>query len=219
MSDPALSFFTRLAMAFVCFFRILFNLNFARKVRPVYRGLEPRARPVAPASSFDADEESSARLLPSQPRVAPPPPVASVAAAIPTPVVARLPEQEHASGLFVLSMLQREGRLIDFLQEEIAAYSDAEVGGAARVVHEGCRKVVRQYLALEPVLKDVEGASVNVPQGFDAQRIRLTGNVAGHPPFVGSLKHHGWTAVSIKLPAIPTAVDPRILAPAEVELS
>jgi hypothetical protein len=115
-------------------------------------------------------------------------------------------------------MLQREGRLIDFLQEDVAGFSDEQVGAAARVVHDGCRKVVRQYLALEPVLKDSEGASVQVPAGFDAQRIRLTGNVAGQPPFKGSLKHHGWAAREVSLPLPPAAMDPKILAPAEVEL-
>ncbi len=128
-------------------------------------------------------------------------------------------ERLHASGLLVFSMLQREGRLIDFLQEEVAAYSDADVGAAARVVHAGCRKVLQQALALEPVLKDSEGAAVTVPTGFDAQQIRVTGNVAGNPPFHGALKHHGWVTTAVRLPAISESLDPRVLAPAEVELS
>lgn len=163
-------------MAFVYFFRILFDGAFA----------------------------ASVQLPPGQ-----------AAQALPAPPA---PERAHASGLFVLGLLQREGRLVDFLQEDVAGFSDAEVGAAARVVHEGCRKVLRQYVSLEPVLPQSEGAPVEVPVGFDAQRIRLTGNVAGAPPFKGSLKHHGWTASSVSLPAPPEALDPRILAPAEVEL-
>lgn len=128
------------------------------------------------------------------------------------------PEAVHASGLFFLSMLQREGRFVDFVQEDVSSYTDEQVGAAARVVHEGCRKVVRQYLSIEPVLPQSEGDAVDVPKGFDANRIRLTGNVAGAPPFKGSLKHHGWAAKDVKLPAPPTAMDPKILAPAEVEL-
>jgi hypothetical protein len=128
------------------------------------------------------------------------------------------PEKTHAAGLAVLSLLQREGRLIDFLQEDVAAFSDAEIGAAARVVHAGSRKVLAQYLTLEPILKDAEGASVTVPSGFNAERIRLTGNVAGQPPFRGALKHHGWVATSVRLPAVPATLDARILAPAEVEL-
>jgi hypothetical protein len=129
------------------------------------------------------------------------------------------PERVHASGLLVFSMLQREGRFIDFLKEDVAAFSDADVGAAARVVHAGCRKVLDQALDLEPVLKDAEGASVTVPAGFDAQRIRVTGNVAGNPPFHGSLKHHGWAASAVRLPSVASTLDPRVLAPAEVELS
>ncbi len=129
------------------------------------------------------------------------------------------PTQVHRSALFLLSMLQREGRLLDFLEEDVAAHSDAEVGAAARVVHEGCRRLVRQYLPLAPVMTEPEGASVTVPAGFDAQRIRLTGNVAGQGPFSGSLRHHGWVATAVQLPEPPGALDPKVLAPAEVELS
>ena len=144
-------------------------------------------------------------LRPSQP--------AAPAKPVPVP-----PERVHASGLAVLSLLQREGRLIDFLKEDMAAFSDAEVGAAARVVHLGCRKVLSEYFAVEPVLKDAEGATVKVPAGFDAQRIRLTGNVAGQPPFRGTLKHHGWVATAVRLPAVSETLDPRVLAAAEVEL-
>ena len=127
-------------------------------------------------------------------------------------------EKIHASGLAVLGLLQREGRLIDFLREDVAAFSDADIGAAARVVHAGSRKILDQYLTLEPVLKDAEGATVTVPAGFDAERIRLTGNVAGQPPFRGSLKHHGWVATSVRLPQVSPTLDPRVIAPAEVEL-
>ncbi len=116
-------------------------------------------------------------------------------------------------------MLQREGRLIDFLQEDVAAFPDADVGAAARIVHEGCRKVLRQYLTLEPVLPQSEGDRGDVPAGFDAQRIRLTGNVAGQPPYNGALKHHGWVTTAVKFPSTSPAMDPRVLSPAEVELS
>ena len=128
------------------------------------------------------------------------------------------PEKTHAAGLAVLALLQREGRLVDFLQEDVSSFSDAEIGAAARVVHTGSRKVVDQYLTLEPVLKDAEGSSVTVPIGFNAERIRLTGNVAGQPPFRGALKHHGWIATSIRFPAMSPALDPRVIAPAEVEI-
>jgi len=135
----------------------------------------------------------------------------------PPPPPAPTPEVTHASALALLALLQREGRLVDFLQEDVAAYSDADIGAAARVVHGGCRKVLQQYLPVTAVLKEAEGASVTVPVGFDAERIRLTGNVAGQPPYRGTVKHHGWVADAVKLPPVP-ALDPRVVAPAEVEL-
>jgi hypothetical protein len=78
--------------------------------------------------------------------------------------------------------------------------------------------VLSEYFAIEPALKDAEGATIQVPAGFDAQRIRLTGNIAGQPPFRGTLKHHGWVATAVRLPAVSEMLDPRVLAAAEVEL-
>jgi hypothetical protein len=85
-------------------------------------------------------------------------------------------------------------------------------------VHAGCRKVLQQCLSLEPVLPQSEGDKVSVPAGFDAQRIRITGNVTGQPPFRGTLKHHGWATTAVRFPAVSPSVDPRVLAAAEVEL-
>jgi hypothetical protein len=129
------------------------------------------------------------------------------------------PERAHASGLFVLSVLQREGRLIDFLQQDVAGFSDEDVGAAARVVHAGCGKALRQYVDFESAIPEEEGASMSVPIGFDAQRIRLTGNVAGQPPFKGTVKHHGWVVNQVRLPAPSESLDPKVIAPAEVELA
>ncbi len=136
--------------------------------------------------------------------------------AAPAPKAA--PERVHASGLFVLAALQREGRLIDFLQQDVTGFSDEEVGAAARVIHAGCRKALQQYLDLEPAIATAEGTTMTVPDGFDAQRIRLTGNVTGQPPFKGTVKHHGWIAREIRLPELSESLDPRVVAPAEVEL-
>lgn len=161
---------------------------------------------------------TKAKLTPAPLPEAPKP--AALAAPTPTPKPPEpTAEQVHAPGLFLLSMLQREGRFIDFLQEDVSGASDEQIGAAARVVHEGCRRVIKQYLDVTPVLPQTEGDAVDVPAGFDANRIRLTGNVAGAAPFKGSLKHHGWAAKDVKLPPLPTSIDPKILAPAEVELA
>jgi hypothetical protein len=128
------------------------------------------------------------------------------------------PERVHASGLMLLAALQREGRLIDFLQQEVAGFSDEDIGAAARVVHGGCRKALRQFFEIAPAMQGSEGTPMTVPAGFDAQRIRLTGNVSGEPPFRGTLKHHGWIAAEVRMPSISDGIDPRVIAPAEVEL-
>ena len=128
------------------------------------------------------------------------------------------PERVHASSLVLLGALQREGRLIDFVQQDVAGFTDEEVGAAARVVHAGCRKVMQQYFDFEPATKETEGSAMTVPQGFGAQRLRVTGNIAGQPPFHGTLKHHGWVAKQIRMPSLSESIDPRVVAPAEVEL-
>ena len=128
------------------------------------------------------------------------------------------PERVHASGLMLLAAFQREGRLVDFLQQETAGFSDEEIGAAARVVHGGCHKALQQFFEIAPAVKGDEGAPMSVPPGFDSERIRLTGNVSGQPPFKGILKHHGWLATQVRMPSISQALDPRVIAPAEVEL-
>lgn len=121
--------------------------------------------------------------------------------------------------LRILSLLQRDGRLVDFLQEEIDAYDDAQIGAAVRDIHRGCRKALKEYLVLEPVLNEGEDAEVTVPKDFDSGAIRLTGNVAGAPPFHGVLRHHGWRVASLNLPKLAgDANGASVVAPAEVEV-
>ncbi|MDP3156568.1 MAG: DUF2760 domain-containing protein [Archangium sp.] len=168
---------------------------------------------LALAILFGTTPDDEARKALGPPPAAPPPP------APPAPVIVKpTPEQQHAAALFMLGLFQREGRLLDFLQEDIASFTDAEVGAAARLVHEGCRKTLAQYVPITAVVKETEGATMEIPQGFDANRFRLTGNVAGAGPWKGSLKHHGWVATKVLLPDVPTTVDVKVIAPAEVEL-
>jgi hypothetical protein len=122
--------------------------------------------------------------------------------------------------LRVLAVLQRDGRLIDFLEEDIDAYSDAQIGAAVRDIHRGCRKSLRDYLTLEPILSAAEEERVTVAADFDPAAIRLIGNVNGSPPFQGVLKHHGWRVKAVRLPALPVARDDSsVLSPAEVEIA
>jgi Domain of unknown function (DUF2760) len=117
----------------------------------------------------------------------------------------------------LLSLLQREGRLIDFLNEDITAYGDAQIGAAVRDIHRGCRQVLDEYVQVKPIVEQEEESRLEVPVGFDPAEIRLTGNVHGEPPFHGTLKHHGWMVGKIKLPE-GTASNQRVVAPAEVEV-
>jgi hypothetical protein len=126
------------------------------------------------------------------------------------------PAARSEPALHLLSLLQREGRLVDFCEEELAGFSDAQIGAAARTVHDGCRKALRGALTLAPVRSEPEGSSVMLPPGFDPQAVRLSGNVMGNPPFSGVLRHHGWKATEVRMPA--ASGDPTLIAPAEVEL-
>lgn len=139
-------------------------------------------------------------------------------AVVEPPKAAALRDTLPESALQLLTLLQQEGRFVDFLEENVTAYSDADIGGAARVVHEGCRKVIREYLHIEPVREEAEGVRLTLPAGFDATAVRLTGSVVGQPPFTGTLMHRGWRVRQITLPKLAEGHDVRVLAPAEVEL-
>jgi hypothetical protein len=141
------------------------------------------------------------------------------------PSVAPLQEvQPPASEMFnravqMLALLQRDGRLIDFLAENISSYPDAQLGAAVRTIHDTCRQALDRYVKLEPILDSAEDQPVTVQAGFDPAAIKLIGNVAGGPPLRGVLRHQGWRVKEVNLPPLPEAAGRMIVAPAEVELS
>jgi len=125
----------------------------------------------------------------------------------------------RSEAVTLLAALQREARLVDFVQESLGEYSDAQVGAAVRDVHRDCRAALERWFGLQPVVGGQEGEAVDVPAGFDAARFRLSGNVAGQPPYRGTLCHHGWQAARCELPAwTGSATAALVVAPAEVEL-
>ncbi len=134
------------------------------------------------------------------------------------PATPAAPPRPSGAPLRLLALLQREGRLVDFLMEDVQAYSDEQVGAAVRDIHRQCRAALAEHLDLQPVLNQAEGSPVEVTPGFDPSAIRLTGNVTGQPPFRGTLQHHGWRVKSVKLAPPAEGQDEFILAPAEVEL-
>jgi hypothetical protein len=150
------------------------------------------------------DAPTAARVRPA---LAPPPP--------PEPPKPRRPSAEP---LRLLTLLQREGRLLDFLLEDIGQASDEQIGAGVRELHRKAQAALKDHLVLEPVLPQGEGETVEVPPGFDPSAIRLTGNVTGQPPFRGTLQHHGWRVKDYTLHAPPEGQDALVIQPAEVEL-
>jgi hypothetical protein len=200
MSETVPSPLHRLVLAFYAFFAILFRADVAAAVHRLREARKagsvlPPAGAVPPAGA--------ARL--------------AEAAAGPPPAAAP-PRTDPRPALQLLAVLQREGRFVDFLEEDLTGFPDAAVGAAARTVHAGCKKALDELLGLEPVYREPEGAQVTVERGFDPAAVRLTGNVVGDPPFRGALRHHGWRAREVKLPRAPDGEDASVVAPAEVEL-
>ncbi len=115
----------------------------------------------------------------------------------------------------LIGILQREGRLLDFLNENLDAYDDAQIGAAVRTIHRGLRRALFDLIDLAPVVEAKEGVEIVVEEGFDPKEIRLVGNVKGRPPFKGILRHRGWRLVRLKM---PRPKKDHILAPAEVEI-
>ena len=139
-----------------------------------------------------------------------------VQAPAPEPIV--LKESTPDAALQLLSLLQKEARFIDFIKEDIAAYNDADIGVAARVVHEGCNKAINEHFSLETVRTDQEGSKITLAEGFNASEVRLTGNIVGKAPFTGTLVHKGWQVTNIRLPKLTAGHNANIIAAAEVEL-
>jgi hypothetical protein len=186
-----IGFGERISFAFRCFFSILFR---AAIPDDIARKLLKAAAPVQQAPA------SAAR------------------------VVSPLKEAERPAsdnldrGVQMLALLQRDGRLIDFLSEDVSAYPDAQLGAAVRSIHETCRQVLDQYVKLEPVLNSEEDQPVTVEAGFDPAAVKLVGKVAGEAPFHGVLRHKGWRVKELKMPPLPQGAGRLVIAPAEVEL-
>jgi hypothetical protein len=208
--DPG--FLTRFWLAFLVFFRVMFDASFAGNALRLRAG---QPVPALPPESEPADLAAPARLSPPPAAVpAPPEPAPAVA----QPESAKLHLAQTDAALQLLGLLQREARLLDFVQEDMAGYTDAEIGAAARVVHDQCKRTLDAHLKLERIRHEEEGSTVSVPKGFLPSEIRLVGNVAGEPPFKGALNHAGWRVASIELPKLTDGHDVHVLAPAEVEL-
>jgi hypothetical protein len=196
MTDSNPSFLGRISLAVGTFFSILGDGEFAASV------LRLRNRTAGTAGTA--------------PTPAPAP--AAAPAPAPQPVAPALKEASPDAALQLLGLLQRDARFIDFVEEDIKGYSDADIGAAARLVHDGCRATLREHFTIRPVRDEAEGSRVTLPEGFDASAVRLTGNVVGKAPFSGSISHRGWRVDEVRLPKLTDSHNAKIVAPAEVEL-
>ncbi|WCM17979.1 DUF2760 domain-containing protein [Paraburkholderia bryophila] len=193
MTDSNPSFLGRISLAVGTFFSILGDGEFAAGVLRLRQGGTAAATPApAPAPT---------------PTPAP--------AAAPAPV---LKTANPDAALQLLGLLQRDARFIDFVEEDIKSYSDADIGAAARLVHDGCRTTLREHFTIRPVRDEAEGSRITLAEGFDAGAVRLTGNVVGKAPFNGSISHRGWRVDEVRLPKLADSHNANVIAPAEVEL-
>ena len=191
----------RLGIALMVFGRALYDPEFAR-------AFNRRFDPASPQGEAGA-------LPPAAPAPTPAPlPIKTVPAA----PLATLDKAPPDSALLLLGLFQKEARLVDFLQQDVGDFSDQQVGAAARVVHQGLRRVLDDHVIIAPVRTEPEGGRVTLPAGFDPAEVRITGQLVGEPPFRGTLVHGGWRATDLHLPKVVSGRDLGILAPAEVEL-
>ena len=191
MSLPSLSLASRLWLSWICAFRVLFDGQFAARV-------------------------AALRAVAAEPESLPPAGARPVEAPVPSPPVAA-PPSVSTGALQLLALLQREGRFIDFVQQDVARFGDADIGAAARVVHEGCRRALRAHASVVSVRREAEGSTV-VLESASAD-VKLVGNVAGTAPFRGVLRHRGWRVEELTLPTLLGSHDPKLVAAAELELS
>ncbi len=195
-------FWNRIKYAFLAFFTILFKGRLPAGLLEQMTGTP--AAPAQPTPATGGRETGRVVAVPAATGTPPSPP--------PPPP----PNEDRA--VQMLALLQRDGRLVDFLMEDLATYSDAQIGAGVRELHDSCRKTLERYVTLEPIRSEQEQQPVTVTAA-DPAAVRLLGNVTGQPPFRGTLLHRGWRATRVELPPLPDGTGRRIVAQAEVEVA
>jgi hypothetical protein len=187
-----IEFSTRLSFAFRCFFSLLFQGRIPQDILQALGGARAEAATGTKTKATFAAPE----------------------------VRGKAPTAESLDrAVQMLALLQRDGRLVDFLEEDVSSYPDGQLGAAVRRIHTSCRQVLERYIKLEPILSSEEDQPVTVQAGFDPAAIKLVGNVTGEPPIRGLLRHRGWRVTEVTLPSLPQGSGRAIVAPAEVEVA
>lgn len=140
-------------------------------------------------------------------------------------------EATDTAVLQFLRSLQERGRLLDFAMADIHRMPDAQVGAAARVVHQGIKAVLQDYFDIQPISQESEGSLIAVPSdSAESLKFRLLSRENGASvgqQSRGRLLHRGWEARSIRLPQTIQVVgagsssafaSARIIAPAEIDM-
>ncbi len=218
MSGESVGFFSRVWIAWSVYFRVLFDGRFASRVRRVADGPveQDGPAPSLPAPAEPAGAVSEIAALEAE--------IAELKKAHESELRARVEEARdegrvagaeagrEEGALLLLGLLQSDGRLVDFLQQDVASFDDADIGAAARVVHEGCKKALAGRIEVASIFGDKEGAKVDAAT-MDARSVKLIGAGAK----AGVLKHKGWRATTVKLPTPTKDFDARVLARAEID--
>jgi len=148
------------------------------------------------------------------PAAAPPTPAAKAEPAVAQPSAESVAQAQVVQ---FLARLQEKGRLVDFAMDDITPYSNEEIGAGARVVHQGCREVLKELFDIQAVHLGDEGETLSLAADFDARAYRLVGKVPEQPPFTGTVLHRGWKTSKVVLPRL-TDTAREVIAPAEVEI-
>lgn len=181
----------RLMTAFKAFFVVLFNREKAERIAPVLTG---ESLPMLET------EKQPEKLPPPKPEKTP----------------TSKPAQSEA--ITLLAAMQREARFLDFVMEKLDGYDDAQVGAAARTVHDECAAIIERFFDVQPLRNEGEMSQITI-ETPDAALVQLVGDVSGEPPYTGRLTHHGWVAKKCDLPKWSGNPDAAlVLAPAEVEI-
>ena len=170
----------RLFQAIATFFKVLFQSDFAHKVKEI----EPTSRKLV-----DLQETLEKQSVRHQLEI-------EQLKNTPKDVHGNFEEGSYA----LLSLMQKEARFLDFVQEEIEELPDAQVGAVCKRIHKDLKKLFKDFLKIEPVFDSRENETVSIAEGFEPSEIQLSGEIDKKPPFKGILKHKGWMVDSLNLP-------------------